>query len=61
MTPQPIPPRPRSDIPWLWIIILVLSTGMFLAWLSHEQQECEDRGGRYVRGLIWFECIGEGR
>lgn len=38
--------------------VSLLCVAAFAVYLSMSQQsECNARGGSYVRGLFWFECV----
>jgi hypothetical protein len=41
------------------LILLVLLP--VLISLVAEERNCRSRGGEYVRGVIWFQCVGEKR
>jgi hypothetical protein len=42
------------------LVLLLLVLAAFWALIVNERNQCRDDGGDYVRGLLWYECVGEG-
>jgi hypothetical protein len=34
------------------VIVLVICVALYIGW-----RNCRERGGTYVRGLFWLECV----
>jgi hypothetical protein len=47
----------RAGVLWL-ICILAFFVGTCVV-MFNGYQDCQDKGGKYVRGMFWMECIGE--
>lgn len=42
---------------YIRITLLLCSVVFMWAYWGKSYLECRDMGGRYVRGLLWMECI----
>ena len=42
-------------------VVLVLVFIPLLVNAVDRRADCRDHGGEYVRGVFWFECVGDGR
>ena len=40
----------------LTVVFLVVFAVYFVA-CGVAANDCEDRGGRFVRGVVWYECV----
>jgi hypothetical protein len=38
------------------LVILAFIVG-YLAVVSVQSNQCSDKGGKYVRSAVWFECV----
>lgn len=47
----------RADIPALTVLLVLVGV---VAWtlIVWQRGECMERGGTFVRGVLWFECVG---
>jgi len=45
-------------IPEIVVIFFVVTVLMvFFGYIAESSAECEDEGGKLVRGTFWFECV----
>lgn len=49
-------PRVKNSMKGARLIFVVLIV-IVLVVLAHGWRECNRAGGKYVRGLVWMECI----
>lgn len=42
---------------YLLTLIVAAVAAAFVFGLGYQQQQCENRGGRLVKGVTWYECV----
>lgn len=42
----------------LLLLAIIVMTGTW-AFIAYQSNECSVRGGDFVRGVVWFKCVGE--
>jgi hypothetical protein len=43
---------------WGLAIAVFVIVAIVWSFILAGKRACEDEGGRFVRGVLWFECIG---
>lgn len=42
------------------IVVMVIAIGLLfviLAFVFFAKADCQDSGGKFVRGVVWYECV----